>query len=53
MIAVCHGNNLQGDTEENTTGMGRHASRGEIMGGVIGLGEERQPETKENIFLLL
>lgn len=27
MIAVCHGNNLQGDTEENTTGMGRGASR--------------------------
>lgn len=43
MTAVCHGNSLQGDTEENTTGMGRRASRGEMMEGLVWGGEERQP----------
>lgn len=42
---VCHGNNLQGDMEENTTGMGRHASDGEMMGGV------RLRKQKTNLFL--
>lgn len=42
MIAVCHGNNLQGEKDENTMGMGRHASRGEMMGSETGRGEERE-----------